>query len=49
MAMSTPPNPVLALLLGLLAPPFGLHYARAHLLGYVSALLFALLGLLTLL
>jgi len=49
MAMNTPPNPVLALLLGLLAPPFGLHYARAHLLGYVSALLFALLGLLTLL
>lgn len=48
MAMNTPPNPVLALLLGLLAPPFGLHYARAHLLGYVSALLLALLALLTL-
>ncbi len=42
------PSRLLALLLGLLAPPFGLHYARAHLLGYASALLFALLGLLAL-
>lgn len=49
MVKTTPPNPLLALLLGLLAPPFGLHYARAHLLGYVSASLFALLGLLSLL
>jgi hypothetical protein len=42
------PSRLLALLLGLLAPPVGLHYARAHLLGYASALLFALLGLLAL-